>query len=388
MPSSYWKIPLFDLDYDDEEIQAATVVLKSKWLSMGPQVEAFELEFAKAMGVRHAIAVSNASSALYLSLLAVGARDGAEVIQPAMNFVAAANMTRAVRAIPVFADILSLEKPTISPEEIRRKITPNTKAVIVMHYGGYPCRMAEIVEICKEQRIALIEDACHAIGARYLDSEKKVPHGSYVGGCSDIGCFSFYSNKNLAVGEGGMIVTDRDDLVEPLRRMRCHGMTQFVWDRHAGADYYDIVSEGFNFRFDEVRAAMGRIQLRKLAEKNKKRGELTRRYREGLSHQDRFTVVYQNYSGDSSYHLMSLVAASIEDRMRLVRHLKEAGVQTTLHYPCLSDLTSFKDHDSNLTPVSRDFGRGVVVVPLFPAMTFEQVDWICDLICSTPRSTL
>jgi len=388
MPTSYWKIPLFDLDYGEEEIEAATQVLRSRWLSMGPQVEAFEKEFATAMGVRHAIAVSNASSALYLSLLAVGARDGAEVVQPAMNFVAAANMTRAVRAVPVFADILSLEEPTISPEEIRRKITAKTKAIVVMHYGGYPCRMAEISAICREHQIPLIEDACHAIGAQYQDSQKRFPHGRFVGGCSDLACFSFYSNKNLAVGEGGMMLTDRGDLVESLKRMRCHGMTQFVWDRHAGADYYDIVSEGFNFRFDEVRAAMGRIQLRKLSEKNKRRALLARHYQERLSQQDRFKVAYQNYTGDSAYHLMSLIASSQEDRSRLIQHLKAAGVQTTLHYPCISDLTAFSDYSSDETPMSRDFGRRVVVVPLFPGLTVEQVDWICDLICSTPGSTL
>lgn len=384
MSSTYWKIPLFDLDYGSEEIDAVTRILKSKWLSMGPEVELFEAEFAKAMGVKHAIAVANASAALHLAFLTVGARDGAEVIQPAMNFVAAANMTRATHAKPVFADIISLNEPTIDPEEIRRKITSKTKAIVVMHYAGYLSRMAEILAICREHKIPLIEDACHAVGARYHDPQNRIPHGRFAGACGDIGCFSFYSNKNLTAGEGGMIVTDHDEYVDPLKKMRCQGMTRFVWDRHAGADYYDIVSEGFNYRFDEMRAALGRVQLRKLAEKNDRREKLVRRYRENLSRQKRFQVCYTDYTGGSASHLMALVASSMEDRARLTGHLKAAGVQTTLHYPCLADLTAYQDYSSDETPISRDFGRQVVVVPLYPDLTLEQVDWISGLICSTP----
>src|SRR5581483_1184036 len=166
---SNWRIPLSDLSYGPEEEAAVLRVLRSRWLSMGPEVPASEQEIASFLGARHAFAVANGTAALHLAYLALGLGPGDQIIQPAIHFVAAANMTVGVGAIPVFADVISLEEPTLDPAEIERLLTPRTRAVVVMHYGGQPCRMAEIRALCERHGLALIEDACHAVGGRYLD---------------------------------------------------------------------------------------------------------------------------------------------------------------------------------------------------------------------------
>ena len=204
-----WRIPLSDLDYGSEEADAVQRVIASKWLSMGPEVQAFEQEFAAMQEAKHALAVSSATAGLHLALLALGVGPGDEVIQPALNFVAAANMTVAVGATPIFADICGLDEPTIDPSEVERVISPRSKAVIVMHYGGNLCRMAELTELCAAHGIAVVEDACHAVGVAYHDDRNRWPNGIMAGSIGDISAFSFFSNKNIASGEGGMVVTNR-----------------------------------------------------------------------------------------------------------------------------------------------------------------------------------
>ena len=210
MPS--WNIPLSDLDYGQEEMDAVARVLRSKWLSMGPEVESFEAEFAALQSASYALAVSSATAGLHLSFLAAEIGPGDEVIQPALNFVATANMTVACGATPIFADIISLAEPTIDPANVAGLITPRTKAVVVMHYGGNLCRMAELLTLCRKRNLFLIEDACHAVGARYHDALGQPPHGTMAGSIGDVGTFSFFANKNMVTGEGGMIVTNREDL--------------------------------------------------------------------------------------------------------------------------------------------------------------------------------
>src|SRR5690242_20643065 len=259
---------------------------------MGPEVAAFEEEFARFSGARHAIAVANGTAALHLAYLGVGLGQGDEVLQPAINFVAAANLTVELGCKPIFADISALDEPTLAPAQIELKVTPATRAVVVMHYGGYACRMDEISEMCTRRGLLLIEDACHAIGARYAGSGNG-SSGTMLGLLGDVGCFSFFSNKNLATGEGGMVVTNRDDVAAKVRSLRSHGMTSMSWDRHRGhASSYDVVAHGYNYRLDEVRAALGRAQLAKLDKNNRRRGELVAAYREGLGDLRGWTVPF------------------------------------------------------------------------------------------------
>jgi dTDP-4-amino-4,6-dideoxygalactose transaminase len=375
---SNFRIPLSDLDYGPEEEAAVLRVLKSKWLSMGPEVAAFEKRFAELVGVTHAFAVSNGTAALHLAYLAAGLGPGDEVIQPAINFVAAANMTVAVGAVPVFADIVGLEEPTIDPVDLERRITASTKAVVVMHYGGYLCRMAEIDAICKRRGLLLIEDACHAVGARYLDSQQRTPHGRMAGSMGDAACFSFFSNKNLPIGEGGMIVTNRDDLAERIRLLRSHGMTTLTWDRHRGhASSYDVVTHGYNYRFHEVGAALGQCQLAKLLRNNQLRSERVAAYRRHLGALPGWILPFGSYPGESACHLMVAVAPSPEARLQAVSALNGHHIQTSLHYPVVPGFSGFAGRQAEIPEQSRAFAGRVITLPLFPSLPLGDVEAIC-----------
>ena len=379
-----WRIPLSDLDYGIDEEEAVLRVLRSKWLSMGAEVEAFESEFADSTGSRYAMAVANGTAALHLAFLALGLGPGDEVIQPAINFVAAANMTVATGATPVFADIVGIDEPTIDPADISRCITSRTKAVAVMHFGGYMPRMSGISEICRNCGLGLIEDACHAVGAHYVDPEQKPPHGRMAGNLGDIGCFSFFSNKNMATGEGGMVTTDNENLARQIRLLRSHGMTTLTWDRHHGhADSYDVQLHGLNYRLDEIHAALGRAQLRKLSYNNERRKHLVSQYRIRLSELSGWIVPFENYYGSSSHHLAVVLAPDSDHRSRVVRALKEARIQTSLHYPYIPDFKAFGSFHAAGLERSKAYVRRTITLPLFPGMTESQVEEICSIIHSS-----
>lgn len=372
------QIPLCDLDYGPEEEAAVLRVLRSKWLSMGPEVQAFESEVSDFLGTKHALAVSSGTAALHLACMALGIGPGDEVIQPAINFVAAANITVAVGATPVFADIISLDEPTIDPESVERLLSARTKAIVVMHYGGYPGRLAELTALCARHGLALVEDACHAIGARYLDADQRSPHGVQSGTAGDVGCYSFFSNKNMAMGEGGLVVTSRDDVAERMRRLRSHGMTTLTWDRDRGhAVGYDVVAHGHNYRLDELHAALGRCQLRKLPGNNARRIGLVQIYRSALSALDGWGVPFTHHTGESACHLSVAVAPDTATRDLARAHLRSSGIQTSLHYPCVPAFEAFSRFTVDGLEKSQAFASRAITLPLFPTMTADQVEEIC-----------
>lgn len=373
-----WLIPLSGLEYDHAENEAVLRVLASQWLSMGAEVEAFEREFAALLGTPHALAVANGTAALHLAYLALDIGPGDEVIQPAINFVAAANMTLGVGATPVFADIAGLDAPVIDPEDIERRITSRTKAVLVMYYGGLVTHAAEIRALCRKHNLLLVEDACHAAGARYFDADGREPNGEMAGAIGDVSCFSFFSNKNIATGEGGALATRSDEIAHKLRRLRSHGMTTMTWDRHKGhAHTYDVVLNGFNYRMDELHAALGRAQLRKLMPGNEKRRALTRLYRQRLQGLVGWTLPFQNYQSESSGHLMVAVAPNNDLRNRARAALQEKRIQTSLHYPCVPDFTAFKAVAASGLERARAYADRAMTLPLWPSMTPEQVELVC-----------
>lgn len=381
-------IPLSDLDYGDEEEAAVLRVLRSRWLSTGPEVGNFEQEIAALVGVRHAVAVANGTAALHLALLALGIGPGDEVIQPAINFVAAANVTRAVGAKPVFADIVGVEEPILDPAEVERLATPRTRAVVVMHYGGYATRLAEIARICRARGLALVEDACHALGSRAPGGPAA---GCMAGSLGDLSCFSFFSNKNLAIGEGGMVVTDRDDLLAAVTRLRSHGMTSLSWDRHRGhASSYDVVANGYNYRMDDLRAALGRAQLRKLLRNNERRRALTGAYRARLRRLPGMSVPFTDAAvEDSACHLMTAVAPDAQARHAIADALRQKRIQTSLHYPCITSFSAFAGSAADL-PRSLDHASRTVTLPLFPTLGPEGLATVCDAIgeaLNTPTSS-
>jgi dTDP-4-amino-4,6-dideoxygalactose transaminase len=366
------RIPLSDLDYGEEEEQAVLEVLRRRWLTMGAVTQEFEMEFASFVGAKYAFGVANGTDALHLAALALGIGPGDEVIVPSLTFVATANAILYTNAEVRFADILGMEDLNISPKEIEKQITPRTKAIVVVHYGGYPCRMSDIVEIARRYSLAIVEDAAHAPGASV--------EGRALGTWGDIGCFSFFSNKNLATGEGGMLITNRDDLAAKIRTLRSHGMTSLTWDRHHGhAHTYDVVDLGHNYRIDEIRSALGRVQLRKLAANNARRQEISRRYRQGFMRVDSGGVVlpFLNSPGRSSYHIFPILLPIDTDRQAFMDAMRARGIQTSIHYPPVHQFSYYRQrYPGVVLPLTEAVAAREVTLPLYPGMKDADVEYV------------
>jgi dTDP-4-amino-4,6-dideoxygalactose transaminase len=368
-----WRVPLADVDYGVEEETAVLKVIRSRWLSMGETTRSFEQKFADYVGARHAIATTNATAALHMACIACGIGQGDEVVLPSLSFVATANAVRYTRAEPVFADLENLDSLNISPRTIQERITKKTRAIIVMHYGGFPCDMPAIMDIARQKNLIVIEDAAHAIGSS-LD-------GKMLGTWGIIGCFSFFANKNMTSGEGGMCVTNDDALAERLRLLRSHGMTSLSWDRHQGhAHSYDVVELGYNYRIDEIRSALGIEQLKKLDAGNNRRRELALQYRENLKEvAPSLRLPFGSFRGRSSHHLMPAILPADVNRGEFMDFLKQRGIQTSIHYP---PIHQFKMYSSKwkkrkeLLPVTEEAASRQVTLPLFPTMTSEQLSWV------------
>lgn len=373
-----WKIQLFKLNFDSREVDAARQVVESGWLTMGEETRRFESAFTEFLGGEvESIAVANCTAALHLSLMALGVQEGDEVVIPSLTFVADANVTRLVGATPVLADCASLGHWNISAETIERAMTAKTKAVIAVHYAGFPCDMPAISKLCRDRGVGLIEDVAHAPGAEIA--------GRSCGTWGDIGCFSFFSNKNLSIGEGGMVTSTNPALAEKLRLLRSHGMTTLTLDRHKGrATSYDVAESGLNYRMDEIRAAIGLVQLDKLGDGNLRRKQLTDLYRQQLATDD-ISVPFQEKSDSSisSYHIMPVLLPEGCDRGRVMSTMKDAGIQTSIHYP---PIWGFKAYEKELSaescPNSAVICARELTLPLYPTMTNEEVVEVCTALRS------
>ena len=375
-----WRVPLADLDYGSEEIQAVTEVLETKWLTMGEVTQRFETEFARMCGAKHAIALSNATEALHLACLALDIGPGDEVIVPSLSFVATANAVLYCGAKVRFADILSPNELTVDPNAIRQAINENTKAIIVMHYGGFPCRMKEILEVAGDFDLPVIEDAAHATGSFW--------QGTMLGCLGDIGCFSFFSNKNLSTGEGGMLVCNRDDIAEKARLLRSHGMTSLTYDRYRGHAFsYDVVETGYNYRIDEIRSALGLVQLGKLERNNKKRGEITQVYWNAFRDQGIGLPFSHLKQEQFSYHIFPIMLSSEINRNDFMSALREAGIQSSIHYRPIHTFTNYKEkHKGAWLPITDYVGSREVTLPLFPTMTEDQQAYVIENVISVIKS--
>ena len=364
-----WQVPLADLDYGKEEEDAVLSVIRSKWLTMGAVTKQFETEFAELCDAPGAISVSNATEALHLACLSLGIGSGDEVIVPSLSFVATANAVLYTGAEVVFADIHGFSNLTISPEAVERKITKKTKAIIVMHYAGYPCDMPEIMQLAKKYNLFVIEDAAHSPGA-FLD-------GRALGTWGDVGCFSFFSNKNLATGEGGMLVASNEEAYQKINQMRSHGMTTLTYDRHKGHAYtYDVVTLGYNYRIDEIRSALGLSQLKKLMKNNKKREIMTDKYKKALN--DIVRVPFMQYQGQPAFHIFPIILPEQINRNDFQNFMKEKLIQTSIHYPPIHTFSYYKERygDSNDLAETEAVGLREVTLPLFPTMTENQIDYV------------
>jgi dTDP-4-amino-4,6-dideoxygalactose transaminase len=369
-----WRIPLFDPDLGQPEVDALTDVIRSKWLTMGELTGEFQRRFADLVGCRHAVAVNSCTAGLHLALAAAGIGPGDEVICPALTFVATANAIRYTGARPVFADVASMEEWNVSRDTLEAVATPATKAVIVVHYGGYPCDMATICAWARQREILVVEDAAHAPGAR--------AGGRAIGNWGDFGCFSFFSNKNLTTGEGGMVTTSRDDCANRLRRLRSHGMTTLTLDRYRGHAYsYDVIDFGYNYRMSELNAALGLVQLQALATRNALRQQLVERYRSNFSAVTRLTLPFPIVRGEPAYHLMPVLLPHDSDRARIIERLRQTGIQTSIHYRPVDTFTAYQEAGLGPCahlPLTHAIGARALTLPLYPSLAANEVDYVCE----------
>lgn len=367
-----WKIQLFNLNYNHLELEAVSSVLRDRWLTMGEKTRDFESAFSVFIGNNvKSVAVSNCTAALHMALIASGVKSGDEVIIPGLTFVADVNVVRLCGATPVLADSHSDKDWNVNAQTIERCITPRTKAVIIVHFAGYPCDMLSITNLCKSRNLKLIEDVAHAPGASINDR--------LCGSWGDFGCFSFFSNKNLSVGEGGMITTSNDIYYNKLQKLRSHGMTSLTLDRHKGrAITYDVTEPGLNYRMDEIRAALGLVQLGKLLDANNKRQFLTERYIKNLHGSlisTPFTHMTEGHK--SAYHILPILLPSKWDRKCVIEYLKEIGIQTSIHYPPFWEFKAYsKMFKKSDCPVVSKICECELTLPLFPTMTMEEVDFV------------
>jgi dTDP-4-amino-4,6-dideoxygalactose transaminase len=362
-----WRVPLADVVIDNGDIEAIVDTYRSGWLSMGPRIEAFEEAFAQYAGVRHALAVSSGTAALHLICMAEGIGPGDEVIVPSMTFVATANAVRYTGATPVFADVAGILEPWLSVDSIARVIGPRTRGIMYVPYGGHAGDLSMVAALAQRRGIALLQDAAHAVGTR-VDGQQ----AATIGRAS---AFSFFSNKNLAIGEGGMVTTDDDELAKRVRLLRSHGMTTLTWDRHRGhATGYDVVELGFNYRMDEPRAALGLRRLARLDEDNARRALLDARYRDALG--DAVGCAMAPREGvQPAHHLFTIVLDQGGRRDGLRAALANAGVQTSVHYPPVHGFSIHDDDEQDL-PLTEAYGERTVTLPLFAHMTLDQHDLV------------
>ena len=379
MTTVEWRVPLSDVIVDDELVDAALETVRSGWWSMGARVEEFEQEFAGFCGAGHAIAVANGTAALHLGLLGVGCGSGDEVVLPSLNFVAAANAIAHTGADPVFLDIVGPDELNLDPDDLEAAIGPKTKAILALHYAGFPCDMEAVTGVAERHGLAIVEDAAHAPGATWRERA--------CGTLGSAGCFSFFANKNLPIGEGGMIVTDDDALATELRLLRSHGMTTLTWDRHRGhAHSYDVVARGFNYRLDEVRAALGLVQLRRLPAENSARAGIAARYREVLDGKKGLSMPFADDDADrtSSHHLAVVLLPELSDRNEVRAALRERGIQTSVHYPPIHTFTLYRSQGARRPlPQTDAVAERLLTLPLYGAMQDDQVDAVVEALLAS-----
>lgn len=362
-------IPLFDVRFTASEIEEVAETLRSGWLTMGPRTEQFEQAFAEHLGVRHAVALSSCTAALHLAYLAAGVGPGDEVIVPAITFVASAAAVRYCGATPVLADVLAPHDLGVDAADVEARITPRTKAVCAVHYAGYAADTDRLLEICSRHGIALIEDSAHAPLASTAD-------GASLGTVGSAGCFSFFSNKVLSCGEGGLLATDDDDVAAVARSLRSHALTSGTWDRHRGhAAGYDVIGLGYNYRIDEPRAALLAARLTGLRADVEARRSLVLRYRELLAGVTGVTVPYAaDEVGRSSCYVMPVMLDDATPREPVRAMMLEQGVQTSVLYPALHELSAYNDLPGRGLERSESVARSELTLPLYPHLSHTDQD--------------
>jgi len=373
-----WRVPLTDIQVSESDVEAVLDCLREGWLTMGPRTKVFEQKLAERVGTPHALTVSSGTAALHLACQAAGLGAGDEMIVPAFTFVASASAARFVGATPVLCDVLGTHDLNLDPEDVARRITPRTRAVMAVHFCGYAADVLALRELCDAHGLILIEDCAEAIGARVDDD------GRQVGTVGELGAFSFFSKNQLCVGEGGMVSTAAEDLAERVRLLRSHALTSGTWDRHRGHDpVYDIVDIGFNFRIDEPRAALGLSRMERLDDDIAARRAVVRAYRERLADVPGLELAWDDLAVERSTHFaFPVLLPDREARDRFREDLKAGGVQSTW-YPALHTFSEYRQAaPAEGLPRALDVAERHCMLPLSATMDEMDIDAVVETVLS------
>ena len=373
-------IPYNVPDITDAEISEVVDTLKSGWIAKGPRTVKFEKEFAEYLGAKHAVAMNSCTAALHVALAAKGIGPGDEVITTPMTFASTANTIIHVGATPVLTDI-DYRTGCIDPDEIEKKITPKTKAIVPVHYSGQVCDLDRIYEIADRHGLFVSEDAAHALWSRY----KGRLIGNRLRGTAS---YSFYATKNLTTGDGGMLVTDDDEIAERARVLAGQGMSQNAWNRYAkgGTWKYDIVEAGYKYNMFDIQAALGLIQLRRLEEMQEKRLKIADRYQKAFGAIDAVDPPFVPEYTTHCWHLYVLRVVPellTIDRDRFIVELNERNVGTSVHFIPVHNMSLYRNRfgykESDLPNAQKHFER-IISLPLYPSMTDEEVQYVIDAV--------
>ncbi len=366
-------------DITQAEIDEVVDTLRSGWIAKGPRTLKFEKEFAEYLGAKHAIAVNSCTAALHISLLTQNIGPGDEVITTPMTFASTASTILHCGAKPVFADI-DYRTGCIDPEEVAKKITPHTKAIVPVHYSGQVCDLDRIYELADEHNLYVSEDAAHALWSRY----KGRLIGNKLRGAAS---YSFYATKNLATGDGGMLVTDRDDIAERARILVGQGMSHNAWNRYAkgGSWKYDIVEPGYKYNMFDIQAALGLVQLSRMEEMQTRRLAIAARYQEEFGKIDAVEPPFVPEFTTHCWHLyvLRIVPELLTiDRDQFIVELNERNVGTSVHFIPTHTMTAFRKlgwKEGDFPMAEKHFER-IISLPLYPSMTDEQVQYVIDAV--------
>lgn len=365
-------IPYGKQSIDDKDIEAVISVLKSDFLTTGPLIQEFEQKVADYVGAKYALAVSNGTAALHAACAAIGIGKGDEVITTPITFAASANCACYCGAVPVFADI-DERTYNISPKEIEKKITANTKAIIAVHFTGQPCDMDEIHAIAKKNNLAVIEDAAHALGAVYK--------GKRIGALSDMTIFSFHPVKHITTGEGGMVLTNDQKLYEKLKLFRTHGITreEDLLQKNDGPWYYEQLELGYNYRITDIQCALGVSQLDKLPVFLEKRKKIAKRYDEAFASCQNIEIPFQKRECENAFHLYVIRVKNC-DRKKVFEMLRSAGIGVNVHYIPVYKFPYYEKHGyaDVKCPNAESYYAECISLPIYPALKTEEQDYVID----------
>jgi dTDP-4-amino-4,6-dideoxygalactose transaminase len=370
---SDWQVPLSAARLTEADIEAAVDVYRSGWLSMGPRTQELESAFAEYTGVGHCLAVNSCTAGLHLAMSGAGLGPGDEAIVPTITFVASANAVAYTGARPVFAEIAAVDRPWLSAETAERALTPDTKAIVAVSYGGHPGEIKALRRLAEDRGLALIEDAAHCSGSWLGDR--------HLGTFGLAGAISFSAGKNLGVGEGGVLLTDDDELAERARLMRWHGVTRSIWERHqASTESYDVSGLGFNYRIDDARAALAHSRLRRLDEDNRRRAALASVYRDQIGELDGLSLLAAPpESARISNSMFVVVLDEGVDRDAFRGSLAESGIQTSVHFSPVHRFELYARSGAEL-PVADAFAARTVSLPMFAEMEEGQQALVIEAI--------